>query len=214
MALPKKPNCSHCGAEFFGPWGKSSRWTCGTRGGMQSVECRLVQLEAENKRLRIRLSWSDGVSSLLIRAEKQLAGRTAVPDWLLTSQIRDHLRRAHEPGPPSDIERLRKALAPFAAVAAGIPGNWPEANHLRIDCRPDGTEHLAYHGESEAILAVLPTIRQWRETQPEPVEPSPGHVAESMKAIEEGWTRRVDDVIADLAAAPVEPCPGPAPCKS
>ena len=62
-----------------------------------------------------------------------------------------------------EIDKLRDALAPFAAVAKGIPANWPAECKLRIDSLPDGSEYLAYHGFSCASNGTLPTIAEWRE---------------------------------------------------
>ena len=60
------------------------------------------------------------------------------------------------------VERIRKAVAPFAEVAAGIPDNWPGQCRLRIDHRRDGSEYLAYHGVSKEPLGTLPFICEWR----------------------------------------------------
>ena len=62
-----------------------------------------------------------------------------------------------------EVKRLKGRLAPFAAVIAGLPDNWPGECRLRIDRRNDGSEYLAYHGEPEKHLGRLPTITQWRE---------------------------------------------------
>ena len=60
------------------------------------------------------------------------------------------------------LERVCKAVAPFAEVAAGIPDNWPGQCRLRIDHRLDGSEYLAYHGVSKEPLGALPFICEWR----------------------------------------------------
>ena len=64
-----------------------------------------------------------------------------------------------------EIERLRTALAPFAATGKGIPDNWPGCCQLRIDARRDGSEFLSYHGipEMEHSEKALPTLAEWKE---------------------------------------------------
>lgn len=63
----------------------------------------------------------------------------------------------------AEVKRLRKAIAPFTRVASGIPGNWPGECKLRIDSSwHAGSEYLAYHGEPESDLGILPTIAEWR----------------------------------------------------
>ena len=61
-----------------------------------------------------------------------------------------------------ELDRLRRLLAPFAAVASGIPANWPGQCRLRIDARDDGSEYFSYHGEPEHELGALPTLDEWR----------------------------------------------------
>ena len=62
----------------------------------------------------------------------------------------------------SEIEQLQEIIGPFAALASGIPDNWPGYCRLRIDTRRDQSEFLNYHGVPEEHLGVLPTIDQWR----------------------------------------------------
>ena len=70
-----------------------------------------------------------------------------------------------------DFNQLREVLAPFIAVANGIPSNWPDQCPLRVDSGPDRDgvpyEWLCYHGvdnEGKPIdgSTLLPTIGQWR----------------------------------------------------
>lgn len=61
------------------------------------------------------------------------------------------------------IERLKTLFEPFAKVVEGVPDNWPGECRLRIDTRDDGSEYLAYHGDPEEHLGVLPTLDQWRK---------------------------------------------------
>jgi hypothetical protein len=65
------------------------------------------------------------------------------------------------------LERERDAaiashalLAPFVAVAKGIPDNWPGECILRFDQRNDGSIYLSYHGINDASHGI--TINQWR----------------------------------------------------
>jgi hypothetical protein len=51
-------------------------------------------------------------------------------------------------------------LAPFVAVAQGIPDNWPGECILRFDQRDDGSIYLSYHGINDASDGI--TINQWR----------------------------------------------------
>ena len=51
-------------------------------------------------------------------------------------------------------------LAPFVAVAKGIPDNWPGECILRFDQRNDGSIYLSYHGINDASHGI--TINQWR----------------------------------------------------
>jgi hypothetical protein len=51
-------------------------------------------------------------------------------------------------------------LAPFVAVAKGIPENWPGECILRFDQRNDGSIYLSYHGINDASHGI--TINQWR----------------------------------------------------
>ena len=51
-------------------------------------------------------------------------------------------------------------LAPFVAVAKGIPNNWPGECILRFDQRNDGSIYLSYHGINDASHGI--TITQWR----------------------------------------------------
>lgn len=71
-----------------------------------------------------------------------------------------------------EIERLRAALLPFAALTHGIPENWPAQCPLRIDSGPDRDgrlyEWIAYHGVGDDGLpldgsTLLPTVGEWRE---------------------------------------------------
>ena len=62
----------------------------------------------------------------------------------------------------AETERLRAVAGPFAALASGIPDNWPGECRLRIDTRRDQSEFLNYHGVPEEHRGVLPTIDQWR----------------------------------------------------
>jgi hypothetical protein len=69
-----------------------------------------------------------------------------------------------------ELAAARTALQPFADTAHGIPDNWPEECHLRIDNEPvvmgDFTgcrEWLCYHGVNDCQDACLPTIKEWRE---------------------------------------------------
>lgn len=61
-----------------------------------------------------------------------------------------------------EIEELRKLLAPFASM--GIPDNWPEQCHVRIDCEigeDNWYEWLSYWGDDIA-RPTLPTIGHFR----------------------------------------------------
>lgn len=51
-------------------------------------------------------------------------------------------------------------LAPFMAVAKGIPDNWPGECILRFDQRNDGSIYLSYYGINDASHGI--TINQWR----------------------------------------------------
>ncbi len=57
--------------------------------------------------------------------------------------------------PPPEV-----LLAPFVAVAKGIPDNWPGECILRFDQRNDGSIYLSYHGINDASRGI--TITQWR----------------------------------------------------
>ena len=61
-----------------------------------------------------------------------------------------------------ELERLQAIVKPFLHLATGIPGNWPKQCKLRIDQRDDGTEYVAYHGENQSGLGILPTIGEWK----------------------------------------------------
>lgn len=63
----------------------------------------------------------------------------------------------------TEIASLKRALSPFAAVAKGIPTNWPGRCRLRIDASEDGSEYLAYHSVCEEHIGTLPTIDEWLE---------------------------------------------------
>jgi hypothetical protein len=52
------------------------------------------------------------------------------------------------------------SLAPFIAVARGIPDNWPGQCILRFEQRDDGTLYLGYYGVHDAAGGI--TIDQWR----------------------------------------------------
>lgn len=54
----------------------------------------------------------------------------------------------------------RDVLAPFVAVAKGIPDNWPGECILRFDQRNDGSIYLSYYGINDASGGI--TISQWR----------------------------------------------------
>lgn len=59
------------------------------------------------------------------------------------------------------IKRLQAVIQPFAAVAKGIPDNWPERCRLRID-RENGVEFLNYHPSESKCRRILPTLGEWR----------------------------------------------------
>lgn len=65
----------------------------------------------------------------------------------------------------NDAAKLRAALKPFAAVAKGIPNNWPGHCRLREDWREDLDDEfhqwLAYLGVNDG--GTFPTIAEWRE---------------------------------------------------
>lgn len=71
-----------------------------------------------------------------------------------------------------EIERLRKALEPFALVASGIPDNWPGCCPLSFVYEPQaedsGNWHLGYAGSLDAC--PYPTIDEWRATRREAAE--------------------------------------------
>jgi hypothetical protein len=73
----------------------------------------------------------------------------------------------------AERDRLKAALKPFAALAAGIPDNWPADCSLRIDDRVGKAgwyEYLSYWGRNDAgesldcAQPLLPTIAEWRAT--------------------------------------------------
>lgn len=51
-------------------------------------------------------------------------------------------------------------LAPFVAIARGIPDNWPGECVLRYDYDEHGLLNLSYHGINDVKEGV--TINQWR----------------------------------------------------
>lgn len=72
----------------------------------------------------------------------------------------------------AEVKRLRAALVPFAAVAKGIPDNWPAECRLREDAEYLATEThrgsvmgwaqwLAYWGVDDG--GTFPKIDEWRE---------------------------------------------------
>ena len=92
-------------------------------------------------------------------------------DRVADERTRQQLREAAD-----IIERLRAALAPFAKLAAGIPGNWPGECPLRIDRdmhrgSPRYYELIAYHGITDDgkplgyEYTLLPTIAEWRAAE-------------------------------------------------
>jgi len=63
----------------------------------------------------------------------------------------------------ADNERLQKLLRQFGSIH--IPDNWPGHCKLRIDKRIDGSECIAYHGDPEKHLGILPQICYWRQAR-------------------------------------------------
>ena len=61
----------------------------------------------------------------------------------------------------AQIERLRARLLPFAAVAKGIPGEWPGDCHLSVVYGEGHGEYLSY--VMRGVESTLPTIAEWRE---------------------------------------------------
>lgn len=59
-------------------------------------------------------------------------------------------------------EQLKNQLAPFMAIASGIPTNWPAECVLRFDYNGDRPAHytLSYHGINDVKDGI--TIGQWR----------------------------------------------------
>lgn len=100
----------------------------------------------------------------------------ASPGWGIQRQHLDaarsvlgHNDEAHRQPPMKTLESKTDAeaavrcsdwLAPFVAVAKGIPDNWPGECILRFDQRNDGSIYLSYHGINDASDGI--TIRQWR----------------------------------------------------
>lgn len=65
----------------------------------------------------------------------------------------------------AEVARLREVLAPFAAVARGIPPDWPGHCRLKMRQRNDGSEYYGYHGVLEDYLGHLPRLDQWRQAR-------------------------------------------------
>ena len=84
----------------------------------------------------------------------------------------ERLRTALAPFAAAEVEHLRSALAPFAAVGRTIPRDWPSACRLREDAEYRSSETgqargkqgwhqwLAYWGVHDG--GSLPTIVEWR----------------------------------------------------